>query len=93
MTAGRKLNAPYVSPAPSIDGISSDQTDAATITPEAKPKNSVLSLPESSPLKKNTSAAPAVVATKMIQKPSAVIAIADIFRYLLRENNPCFSYG
>lgn len=75
MTAGRKLNEPYVSSAPSMDGMSSDQTDAATMTPEAKPKNSVLSLPESSPLKMNTSAAPAVVAMKMIQKPSTVIAV------------------
>ena len=58
-----------------MDGMSSDQTDAATITPEAKPKNSVLSLPESSPLKMNTSAAPAVVAMKMIQKTSTVIAV------------------
>ena len=58
-----------------MDGMSSDHTDAATMTPEANPKNSVLSLPDISPLKKNTSAAPAVVAMKMIQKPSTVIAV------------------
>ena len=75
ITAGKKLNDPYVSSAPSMDGMSSDHTDAATMTPEANPKNSVLSLPDISPLKKNTSAAPAVVAMKMIQKPSTVIAV------------------
>ena len=41
----------------------------------SKPQKQRIEFTDISPLKKNTSAAPAVVAMKMIQKPSTVIAV------------------
>ena len=73
-TAGTKLDAPQLS-APSIAGMSSDQTEAAVITPAAKPKKRVLSFSGRSFLKKNTSAAPAAVDMKIIEKPNIVSAV------------------
>lgn len=54
-------------------GTNSPNTDAATITPEANPKNAALTLAEMSFLKKNTSAEPAVVIKNIKAMPIAAI--------------------
>ena len=63
------------SEAASIDGISSDHTDAAIIIPAAKPKKSVFSFSEISLLKKNTSDEPSVVDKNINEKPRTVKAV------------------
>ena len=59
--------------------MSSDQTDAATMTPEAKPRKSVLTFCEISFLKNHTTALPSVVAKKMTENPSTVIAVFPMY--------------
>lgn len=56
-----------------IDGIKSDQTDAATITPDANPKSVFWMIGFNSFFKKKTQAAPAVVPTNGIKTPSSVL--------------------
>ena len=55
----------------SMAGISSDHTDAATITPAAKPRNTFWVRWDISFLKKNTSAAPSTVARQVAPVPRA----------------------
>ena len=86
IAAGRKLHLPQ-SAEPSIAGISSDHTDAAIIMPAANPRNSVLSLSDISFLKKNTSAAPSVVARKIIENPVIVITVLPINFTSFQENH------
>ena len=74
VAAGTKLHVPQ-SEAASIDGISSDHTDAAIIIPAAKPKKSVFSFSEISLLKKNTSDEPSVVDKNINEKPRTVKAV------------------
>ena len=59
-------------------GTNSPNTDAATITPEANPKNAALTLAEMSFLKKNTSAEPAVVIKNIKAMPIAAIPVSFI---------------
>ena len=69
--AGRNLSLyPF---AISIDGISSDQTEAAIITPEAKPSSSFSSFSFILFFIRNTIAAPSVVPAKGINSPNANI--------------------
>lgn len=66
------------SPAMSIEGIRSDHTDAATITPEAKPSNSFCKRGEISSFNKKTIAAPEKVPKNGINNPIAT-SISIIF--------------
>ena len=59
-----------------------DHTEAAIIIPEAKPRNTVLTLWEISPLKNQTMALPRAVAAKMIVKPMTVIMVGDMVHLL-----------
>lgn len=74
MSAGTKFHLPQLS-APSMDGMMSDHTDAATMIPDAKPRNSVFTLSDISLLKNQTIALPAVVARKMTKNPKIIIAV------------------
>ena len=60
----------------SIDGISSDHTDAATITPEAKPSNVFYSLTDISFFMKNTKAEPSIVPSSGISSPMINVVIS-----------------
>ena len=53
----------------SIAGISSDHTDAATITPDAKPSNDFCNRAEISSFMKNTKAEPSIVPSSGISSP------------------------
>ena len=70
MTDHRPLSAPI-----SIAGISSDHTDAATITPEAKPSNDFCSRGDISPRMKKTNAAPSIVPKRGIKSPIINVVI------------------
>jgi hypothetical protein len=59
-------------------GISNDQTDAATITPEAKPSNDLRVRIGISFLNKNTKAAPKTVPAKGISIAKAIPFIGGI---------------
>ena len=71
MDAGRNARRPIASHI-FIDGIKSDQTDAATITPDANPKSVFWMIGFNSFFKKKTQAAPAVVPTNGIKTPRSV---------------------
>ena len=51
------------------------RTDAATMTPDAKPRKSVFTFSDISLLKNQTIALPAVVARKMTENPKIIIAV------------------
>ena len=53
----------------SMAGIRSDQTEAATITPDAKPRSVFCTFSFSASLRRNTQAAPAVVPMNGINSP------------------------
>lgn len=55
----------------SIAGISNDQTEAATITPEAKPSSAFCSLTDISPFIIKTKADPSMVPSKGMSNPIA----------------------
>ena len=58
-----------------MDGISSDHTDAATITPDAKPSNVFCSRTDISPLMKNTKAEPSIVPSNGIRSPMINVVV------------------
>ena len=60
----------------SIAGISSDHTDAATITPEAKPNSDFCNRTDISPRIKNTKAEPSIVPSNGIRRPIINVAIS-----------------
>ncbi len=62
----------------SIDGMSSDQTEAAIITPEAKPNNDFCSLGDMSFFMKKTKAAPSMVPSIGINKPIVIPIIIPL---------------
>lgn len=72
MAAGIQEKRPSVDSAPSREGMINDHTEAAIITPAAKPRRMELVRLEISPRKQYTSADPAVVARKMRVKPRTV---------------------
>ena len=74
MAAGNTDHRPLSSTI-SIDGINSDHTDAATITPDAKPNNVFCSLADISPFMKNTKAEPSIVPSNGINRPIINIII------------------
>ena len=59
----------------SIDGISSDHTDAATITPDAKPSKVFCNLTDISSFMKNTKAEPSMVPSRGINSPTMSVII------------------
>ena len=66
----------------SIAGISSDHTDAATITPEAKPSKDFCNLADISFFIKNTKAEPSIVPSSGISSPMiSVVILSIIFCY------------
>jgi hypothetical protein len=67
------------SPAISIEGIKSDHTDAATITPEAKPSISFCKRGEIASFSKKTIAEPATVPAKGIINPNAISIATSFF--------------
>ena len=69
----------------SIAGISSDHTEAATITPEAKPNNVFCRRGDISSFMKNTKAEPSMVPSRGMNSPtvSGVIVVCKILVYRL----------
>ena len=60
----------------SMAGIRSDQTDAATITPEAKPNKVFCSRIDISPRMKNTKAEPSIVPRNGMRRPANCIILS-----------------
>ena len=74
------ITAHFPSPAAiSIAGINSDHTEAATITPEAKPNNIFCNSIDICFFIKNTNAEPNIVPNKGINNPIVKIIITFIF--------------
>ena len=59
----------------SIAGMSNDHTDAATITPEAKPNSDFCSRMDISSFIKNTKAEPSIVPNSGIRSPMIIVII------------------
>ena len=70
--AGTKSSLPMEADS-SMDGISRDQTEAATMTPEAKPRSAFCTFAPSSFFRKNTQAAPRVVPKNGIISPKNTV--------------------
>ena len=64
----------------SIDGISSDHTDAATITPDAKPSNDFCNLGDMSFFMKKTKAEPSIVPKRGINNPITNVVISYLMK-------------
>lgn len=62
----------------SVAGMSNDHTDAATITPEAKPNNDFCSRTDISSFIKNTKAEPSIVPNSGIRSPMIIVIISVI---------------
>ena len=75
--AGITLHLPLSAPI-SIAGISSDHTDAATITPEANPNKDFCSLSDISPFIKNTKAEPSMVPSSGISNPMIIVVVITL---------------
>ena len=73
IAAGTQEKPPKRGSAPFIEGMRSDHTEAAIMTPAAKPRRIELARFEMSPRKQYTKAEPAVVARKMIVNPMIVM--------------------
>lgn len=86
--AGNTLHLPLDAPI-SIEGMSSDHTDAATMTPEAKPNSDLLTLSGSSLRMKNTSAAPRTVPAKGMRRMDSNVVISDKKVVQYQFGNPC----
>lgn len=71
-------------------GIISDQTDAAIIIPDAKPKNTVFIFSEMSFLKNHTTELPSVVARKITKNPKTVITVVFIQASFKADSDRCF---
>ena len=65
----------------SIAGISSDHTDAATITPEAKPNNVFCTRGDRSSFMKKTNAAPSIVPSRGISSPRINVVVIIEMEY------------
>ena len=72
--AGRTDHLP-LSASISMAGISSDHTDAATITPEAKPSSAFCKRTDISPRMKNTKAEPSIVPSRGIRSPMMSVVV------------------
>jgi len=69
-------------------GINSDHTEAATITPEAKPRSDFCTRGDISSFMKNTKAEPSIVPNNGISSPKTIFVIA-MQRYVeFSEYNP-----
>ena len=79
--AGSTLHLP-LSATISIDGISSDHTDAATITPEAKPNNVFCSRGDISSRIRNTKAEPSIVPSSGISSPMINVVVIVSINYI-----------
>ena len=62
-----------------MEGISSDHTEAATITPEAKPNSDFCKRGDMSFFMKKTNAAPSIVPNKGINKLTVIPILSVIF--------------
>ena len=85
VAAGNQAYFPNVASDMSIDGIISDQIEAATIMPPANPKSSELTFCEMSLLKKKTNDEPNVVIKNIMANPiivTNVLFISDYFAKL-----------
>ena len=76
--AGTTLHLP-LSASICIAGISSDQTDAATITPDAKPRSDFCTHGEISSFMKKTNAAPSIVPSSGISSPIINVVVIKEF--------------
>ena len=82
VTAGRNARRPR-SAERFMDGIRSDHTDAATMTPDAKPRRPFSTFCRIPFLIKYTHAAPSVVPANGIRIPRIIFPIFSIVFYLL----------
>ena len=67
----------------SIAGISNDHTDAATITPEAKPNNVFCNRADISFFIINTKAEPSIVPNSGIRSPMIIVAVISVIVFYL----------
>ena len=67
----------------SIAGMSKDHTDAATITPEAKPNNDFCSRADISSFIKNTKADPSIVPNSGMRSPTIIVVIISVIFFFL----------
>ena len=72
-----------------MEGMSSDQMEAAIMMPAANPKKSVFTFSDISFRKKNTKDAPSVVAAKINKKPITVIQTGSIVNSFYTPGNLC----
>ena len=79
-----------ICPLMSMDGIKRDQTEAATITPDANPRNAFWTLGFNAFFRKNTQAAPAVVPIKGIMIPANILLISIHLCHFLSPNPPFY---
>ena len=79
--AGHTAQAPLLSSI-SMAGMSSDHTEAATITPEANPSSAFCSLTGISPFIRNTKAEPSIVPSRGISNPVVSIVVVILFSQL-----------
>ena len=71
--------------------MSSDHTEAATITPEANPSSAFCSLTGISPFIRNTKAEPSIVPSSGISNPIvSVVVVIIIYSYQLCETSIIF---
>ena len=66
------------SPPISMAGMSSDHTEAATMTPEAKPSNDLRSGSDISSFMKNTKAEPSIVPSSGMRSPASSVIVVCV---------------
>lgn len=63
----------------SMAGMSSDHTEAATMTPEAKPSSAFCTRSGISPFMKKTNAEPSIVPNNGMSKPMMIVVVMTVF--------------
>jgi hypothetical protein len=71
-----------------MDGMSSDHTEAATITPEAKPNNDFCKRGDMSFFMKKTNEAPNIVPNNGINNPTVIPMTIYLFAKLQKKPQP-----
>ncbi len=62
-------------------GMSKDQTEAATITPDAKPSSDFCTRSSMSPLIKKTNAEPSIVPSNGMSSPMTIVVVMIVYLY------------
>ena len=73
----------------SIAGMSNDHTDAATITPEAKPNNDFCSRTDISRFIIKTNAEPSIVPSSGSRSPTIIVSVIAVIFYLIIIGSCC----